>query len=1067
MPKLAEHWVEIGAKLDDFEKGMSNVDKATKKIGKSIESVGKNMTKYITLPIMAAGIASIKLGVDFNKAMANVATLIPGNTKRVNELKKSVQDMAMATGKSSDDIAGGLYQVISAFQDSADTAKILDINVRAATAGLSTTTDAINLTSAVTKGYGDVTAEAVQKAADLAFITVKLGQTTFPELAQSIGSVVPLASQLGVKQEELFAGFATLTGVTGKANEVSTQFAAILRGLIKQTEDMKAAIKSVGEQIGLEGKITAEALIQNLGLKETFEALVKTTDGTTQSIAKLFQRTEGLTGLIPLLTSQSKTYNEKLFQMKRNVGATDEAFREMTTGVNELGFRLNQLKETLKVTGQEIGDELAPTLMRISDRIEKTVHGFMSLDENTRKVIVRSAMFTAALGPLILGFGKFIRYLPFAKAGILSLGRGFIAFMNPVGLAAAAIVGIVISINNLIKTLDKAKKSMSNFATEALIFAKDAENFRKLWIAAQKEGGVYWEQFDELMKRFGGNWEDILKQIVSDPKYGTLKGLLLDIVKGIKDVGTEAQNLSITLPDQFLKGAKVDKATLEAWQEYLEAINVLDVEQKSKKLETLQKMVVLTNKAYEDGKLDLASYQKAISALQSQMADLTSVQESWTNFLKVTGIKTIKEKSQRLKELNDYLKLAGEALKDGKIDLASYQKAVAAVSDEIKELTDVQKPWIEFLREAAIKTIEEKSKRVKELQKILKDLDQAYKEGRLDIKDYSEVQKLAKEELEALATEAENTAIAIRTASATLGGPIIPPAAINIPKMSLEDFKEYYEQWIEDFKEKLEELKRSWENIFYSMAFVVGNFFTQIGTLSQVHFDNQLIVIEKEMDAFNKAYEKRTEKLDEYYDAEREKIENSLMSEQEKAAALVALEEEKNEVAKKLAEEKAKEEEKYEAKKKAVQKKAFESQKKISLVTAAINIAEAITKALTGAIPPWNFILAGLAAAAGAVQIAAISAQTFPGLEKGGWLPKPMVVEAGHGPRGEIVAQPAMLAKIITQEMPRAISPEPALTPVPIQPIVNIYAQKLDRDTIDRAGEEIMRAVNRARNRGL
>ena len=38
-------------------------------------------------------------------------------------------------------------------------------------------------------GYGDTSAAAVAKASDLALLTVRLGQTTFPELAASIGRV--------------------------------------------------------------------------------------------------------------------------------------------------------------------------------------------------------------------------------------------------------------------------------------------------------------------------------------------------------------------------------------------------------------------------------------------------------------------------------------------------------------------------------------------------------------------------------------------------------------------------------------------------------------------------------------------------------------------------------------------------------------------------------------------------------------------------------------------------------------------------------------------------------------
>ena len=125
---------------------------------------------------VAAGRASMA-SMALNRGMANVATLIPGNTERVAALKTAVQDLAAAHGKSSQDLAAGLYQTISAFGDSAGrTMRVLEINSRAATAGVATVAEAVDLTSAVTKAYGDTSAEAVQKVADLALLTVRLGK---------------------------------------------------------------------------------------------------------------------------------------------------------------------------------------------------------------------------------------------------------------------------------------------------------------------------------------------------------------------------------------------------------------------------------------------------------------------------------------------------------------------------------------------------------------------------------------------------------------------------------------------------------------------------------------------------------------------------------------------------------------------------------------------------------------------------------------------------------------------------------------------------------------------------
>ena len=241
------------------------------KFGSNLQGIGTKLSLGITAPLVAIGGAAVAMSVKFNESMANIATLIPGSTERVVELKESVEAMAIATGKSTSDLAGGLFQVISSFGDSADSAKILGITARAATAGLATTEQALSLVSAVTKGYGEVNAATIQKAADLAFVTNKLGQTTFPELANSIGRVVPLAAELKVSQEELFGVMATATGVTGKAAEVSTQLRGVLQGFLAPTADMTELFNELGFETG-------KAALEQLGFQGALEAVVKGAD---------------------------------------------------------------------------------------------------------------------------------------------------------------------------------------------------------------------------------------------------------------------------------------------------------------------------------------------------------------------------------------------------------------------------------------------------------------------------------------------------------------------------------------------------------------------------------------------------------------------------------------------------------------------------------------------------------------------------------------------------------------------------------------------------------------------
>ena len=339
---VGELVANIGADSTKFNRALADARRtgmvAADKIGKRFEAagvkmkkVGRDMTFFLTAPLLGVGFAAVSASMKINESMANIATLIPGNTARVKELKSELQAMAVEVGKSTTDLSAGLYQTISAFGDGADTLKILEINAKAAAAGLSTTTEAIDLTSAVTKGYGDTSAAAVRKAADMGLMTVRLGQTDFPQLAASIGRVTPLAAELGVASEELFTTFATGTGVTGKAAEVSTQLRGVLQSMLAPTADMRKLFIELNVENG-------KAMLKQLGLKGTIDAIVEAADKAGIPLQKYIGSIEGQTIALALTGSQSDTYAAKLAEMQKAAGTTAIAFKEQTEGINAAGF---------------------------------------------------------------------------------------------------------------------------------------------------------------------------------------------------------------------------------------------------------------------------------------------------------------------------------------------------------------------------------------------------------------------------------------------------------------------------------------------------------------------------------------------------------------------------------------------------------------------------------------------------------------------------------------------------------------------------------------------------------
>lgn len=440
--------------LTSFADSMKVSGEKLQDVGGKMKNVGENMTTYITAPIIGAGVAAEKFSMDFNKAMGNVASLIPGNTERVKELKKSVQDLAVDMGTTTGDVAGGLYQVESAFGDTAETVGILTGNVKLARAGLSTTSEAIGLTSAVTKGYGDATAEAVGHASDLAVMTVRLGQTTLPELANSIGRVVPLAAQLKVSQEELFAVMATASGVTGDAAEVSTQFRGVLQALMAPTKDMAALLKEKGYASG-------EALIADVGLAEALKLITEQAQRTNTPLQEYIGSIEGQTVALALAGPQAQAYLDKLAQMQEASGATAEAFKEQTEGINKAGFEWEQTKAKLEVMAQTIGDDLAPAISEIMDSAGPLIEGvtaianaFASLPEGMQATIIGIVGLVVAIGPVLVAIGALIEAvgtigIAFGAASVaVAEAGGIMAFT--LGIISSPITAIIVAVGALI-----------------------------------------------------------------------------------------------------------------------------------------------------------------------------------------------------------------------------------------------------------------------------------------------------------------------------------------------------------------------------------------------------------------------------------------------------------------------------------------------------------------------------------------------------------------------------------------------------------------------------------------
>lgn len=262
--------------------------------------------------------AAADLAAPFMEAeslMANVASLGVDN---IDDLNGAIQDLGQDVGVPLSNLRGGLYDVVSAGVDASNQIDVLEASAKAAKAGLAETSDALNLGSAVIKGYGKDWGE-FDTVMDKAFQTVKLGQTTFPQLAGAIGLVTPLASSLNIEMDELFGVMATGTGVTGSAAEVATQLRAIMTYLAQPTKEMTELMRA-------KGYATVEAAVADQGLTGILKILGDETGGSAAQMTKFFGSIEATNLALALSGGQYDNFIEKTEAMRSSTGAMTDAF---------------------------------------------------------------------------------------------------------------------------------------------------------------------------------------------------------------------------------------------------------------------------------------------------------------------------------------------------------------------------------------------------------------------------------------------------------------------------------------------------------------------------------------------------------------------------------------------------------------------------------------------------------------------------------------------------------------------------------------------------------------------
>lgn len=331
---------KLNAALVNFNQAVmaaNNVTNAISQISGALNGVTEESRSF-SAAMNAANTMAGKSGEDFARLKGQVA-----------ELSKSIPVVR-------DELANGLYQVISNGVPEDNWIAFLQKSAKASVGGIADLGETVKVTSTIIKNYG-LSWDKAGDVQDKIQLTAKNGVTSFEQLAQALPRVTGNAATLGVSIDELMATFATLTGVSGNTNEVATQMAAIFTALVKPSSEAS----KMAQQMGIEfdaAAIKAAGGMRNFltDLDKNVKAYASKSGMLEQEIyGKLFGSAESLRALGPLTGQLAAKFNENVEAMKGSAGTIDDAFSIMSSsGAASLQIIKNKFAE--------VGDAIASTM---------------------------------------------------------------------------------------------------------------------------------------------------------------------------------------------------------------------------------------------------------------------------------------------------------------------------------------------------------------------------------------------------------------------------------------------------------------------------------------------------------------------------------------------------------------------------------------------------------------------------------------------------------------------------------------------------------------------------------
>jgi TP901 family phage tail tape measure protein len=442
--RIGAAFVEIFADTSGLRKGFAETETLMTSFGARLQGAsmvasraGSFITRNLSLPLAALGGVSVKMAADFDQAMTRTVALAGARAVgTMDELRTSVLKLSGETAQAPKDIADSLFFVASAGLKTAQVMPVLEATAQGAAAQLGDAATLGQLLTSVLVAYGK-DAPTAASAMDVLTEAIRKGKAEPLDLSKSLGTVIPVAAEMGVSFDEVAAAIAASTNQGIEATRAATGLRYMLIQLANPSEQAKNILEDFGTSIQeVQTNVAEHGLVDALSeLKDQFD--LSTAAGKEAFFTAVGGVRAGQVALA-LVGKNMKAAQDITRATARAAGdAGDEfqaAFKKMT---DTPAFRFQKAWNDLKIAAIDAGTALMPIAEQIVGVVADLANWFTNLSDESQDAILNIGKWIVIGGPLLKVFGgiggaiaKIIlgfRTLSTVSAGVNLLKAGGIA----------------------------------------------------------------------------------------------------------------------------------------------------------------------------------------------------------------------------------------------------------------------------------------------------------------------------------------------------------------------------------------------------------------------------------------------------------------------------------------------------------------------------------------------------------------------------------------------------------------------------------------------------------------